>query len=192
MVMDLYIKDRQRKKGEFQFFMHQFVESAVRLGIGPKKEFARRMPFRYRMIKAMRHFLKMSHGIGVGTFSKSIIITSNGRNLFHESFPYYRYQIIPMLWDVWPYCWDTLYEDLKLLKCKTVFVTVREIAEKISTDLGIKAYWIPEGIDIKDYDKGKNLAAREIDVYELGRQKQEYDTIVKQMLKTGGGKIFGS
>ena len=59
------------------------------------------------------------------------------------------------------------------------------MAEKISKELGIKAFWIPVGIDISDYSKGENLASREIDVYELGRQMRNYHQILENTLGKG-------
>ena len=86
-----------------------------------------------------------------------------------------------MLWDVWPSRWNGIYYDLILLKFKIVFCTVREFAEQLSKDFGIKTYWIPEGIDITKYQKGAELATREIDILELGRQKKEYHEVLEKM-----------
>lgn len=117
---------------------------------------------------------------------KAIIVTSRGEALFKNAFPFfYNYEIIPMLWDVWPNSWDSLFRDLKLFKCKTVFVTVQAVAEKITRELGIQAYWIPEGIDPAGYQKGQELRDREIEVYELGRQQKEYHTILEVLHQKG-------
>lgn len=117
---------------------------------------------------------------------KAIIVTSRGEALFKNAFPFfYNYEIIPMLWDVWPNSWDSLFQDLKLFKCKIVFVTVQAVAEKITRELGIQAYWIPEGIDPAGYQKGQELWDREIEVYELGRQQKEYHTILEELHQRG-------
>lgn len=35
--MEIFIKNRIRKKKQFQFFMHSFVESAIKLGVSSQK-----------------------------------------------------------------------------------------------------------------------------------------------------------
>lgn len=117
---------------------------------------------------------------------KAIIVTSRGEALFKNAFPFfYNYEIIPMLWDVWPNSWDPLFRELKLFECKTVFVTVKAMAEKITRELGIQAYWIPEGIDPAGYRKGRELRDRAIEVYELGRQQKEYHTVLEGLHQKG-------
>lgn len=117
---------------------------------------------------------------------KAIIVTSRGEALFKNAFPFfYNYEVIPMLWDVWPNSWDSLFRDLKLFKCKTVFVTVQAVAEKITRELGIQAYWIPEGIDPTGYHKGRELRDRTIEVYELGRQQKEYHVVLEKLHQRG-------
>lgn len=34
----IYVKNRIRRKGQYQFFMHQFVEECIKKGIRPKAE----------------------------------------------------------------------------------------------------------------------------------------------------------
>lgn len=180
-MIRLFVKKRERQSFQFQFYMHQFVESAVKAGIRWKSD-------RVATNKLIRLFIKVLMLFRISKLVKkdnAIIITSSGGDLKYNAFPYYNYEIIPMLWDVWPCAWHVLFRDLKGLDCKIVFVTVRSMAEKISKELGIKAFWIPEGIDISDYSKGENLASREIDVYELGRQMRNYHQILENTLGKG-------
>jgi hypothetical protein len=55
------------------------------------------------------------------------------------------------------------------------------MANKISQDLGIKAYWIPEGIDLKSFNKGADLKERHIDLYEMGRQMLNLHVFLVQL-----------
>lgn len=174
MNKNIFIKSRKRKKKEFQFFMHQFVESAIRSGIKPKKEY-----FIHGIGKLIHLLSKVIRKAPNKHSKQAIIITSRGEGLIAQAFPYfYKYEIIPMLWDVWPQYWDTLYNDIQKLNCKIIFVTVRSMADKIRKDLHLKAYWIPEGIDVKDYNKGNNLCNRIYDIYELGRLKKDYHLLL--------------
>ncbi len=173
--MKVYIKNRKRQKSEFQFYMHQFVESAIKQNIEFKSD--------YKINKITKLLTKIIIKLPCLHFKKkAIIITSQGWSLAYNAFPYFSYEIIPMLWDVWPKTWESLYDSLYKLRCKIVFVTVRSMAEKLRADLGINAYWIPEGIDINDYDKGAELKLRNLDVYELGRQLPKYHAILKTVL----------
>lgn len=185
--MNIFIKNRIRYKHQFQFFMHSFVESSIKLGFKVKPEVGRVGRLQKYETKLYQTLMQATgrlwHKFMVK--DKALLVTSRGENLFSSVFPYYRYEIIPMLWDVWPEYWETLYADLRLLQCKIVFVTVRQMAEKLSADLGIKAYWIPEGIDLNDYQLGKDLSQRNIDIYELGRQKREYNAVIENILQTG-------
>jgi len=169
--------------------MHGFVESSIKLGFKVKPEIGRGGRLQRVEMKLYRALIQLSGSLWHKLIvkDKAVLVTSRGVNLFSSAFPYYRYEIVPMLWDVWPDYWETLYADLRLLQCKIVFVTVRQMAEKLSADLGIKAYWVPEGIDLDDYHPGKELCRRNIDVYELGRQKREYNVVIENVLQIGGG-----
>lgn len=210
--MKVYIKARKRKLGQFQFYMLQFVESAIAAGFASKGELVFDMLYRLKSVMAgFSHvhpsFCGMKGKVvesskmrqnGDGMFrklalafypcwggkrkKKAIIVTSRGEALFKNAFPFfYNYEIIPMLWDVWPDCWESLYRDLRLFECKTVFVTVKAMAEKISHDLNIQAYWLPEGIDPDRYEKGAKLCDRPMELYELGRQKGEYHVVLEEL-----------
>lgn len=177
----IYIKDKKRKKHEFQFFMHQFIEAGIQQGFHAKKEFRNT-----RLTKTIVQSLdksKLLSFLQKTKKNKQIIIASQGENLLEAVFPYFKYEIIPMLWDVWPYTWKKLLITLQKLQVKTCFVTSRQVADKISQELGINCFWIPEGINITDYHFGNKLEERTIDVYELGRQHSHYHIHMMEMIK---------
>lgn len=143
-----------------------------------------------RVIAGGGFFLKWSQRtypyLGTKHKRKAIIVTSRGDALLMNAFPFfYHYEVIPMLWDVWPSTWEQLYRDLCFMRCRTVLVTVKSMAEKLTRELGIRAYWVPEGIDTNDYQKGDSLSARKIDVYELGRQKADYHRVLESLHQAG-------
>lgn len=183
----IFIKKKIRKNTEFQFYMHQFIESAIKFGI-PGIFKRKIMP--YKVMSLFRFPVRLYKRIHKPR--KSIIITSNGYTLFEECFQFYDYEIVPMLWDVWPGCWNKLYKDLQILQCKILFVTVKSFAEKIQKELNIKTYWIPEGIDINDYNKGSNLSNRQFDIYELGRQHKKYHTILVDFCNKNKATLIGN
>lgn len=222
--MKVYVKERKRRQGQFQFYMCQFVEAAQRSGFKVKKSFlfnclvyshdillviirscwgllkrGKENEAKPAIIEDVFHQGDALKRMAISCYSlfrkrkkrKAVMVTSRGEALFRNAFPFcYRYEIIPMLWDVWPIFWEQLHNDLKILDCKIVFVTVRSVAEMISKDWGIRAYWVPEGIDVNDFKKGDELAHRTIDVYELGRQKKDYHLLLEKMHEAGVVKTY--
>lgn len=191
----IYIKDKKRRKKEFQFFFHQFVESGIKNGFEVAREYKNNKI--HRIIVKLLDRSNLLKIIGKRKKRNQIIIAARGEDFFNTTFPYYNYEIIPMLWDVWPNTWNNLFSQLQKLNVNICFVTVRQIAQKIEKELGIKCYWIPEGIDISDYSSGDSLANREIDVYELGRQHPIYhnnilNLIERNIIKSYRGNTYTS
>lgn len=174
--MKIYIKDKKRKLGEFQFFMHQFVEAGIKRGFSPLPEFSS-SNFFVRIIRRLSSIMSI-----FPKNNKTIIIPSDGSRLYHFSRPYFRYNIVPFLWDVWPGNKEKLYNDLKELKVKLAFVTSKQNKELIENEVGIECYYIPEGIDIADYNKGRALVNRNCEVYELGRQHPSYHKVIVSLI----------
>ncbi len=189
----LYIKDRIRSRDEFLFFMHQFVEECRRQGFKHKKDILPSYRFFVRSIS--RRFLFSGYRVIDSLLPRllhrkqALIVTSKCDDLVDNIFPYYGYEIIPMLWDVWPAVQHRMLRDLKRFHCKTVFVTVRSVAQRLKQELGINAYWIPEGIDTSIYHPGLPLAERPHHVLEMGRQHPGYHQMLTRL--HGEGKIAG-
>ena len=189
--MQVYIKDKKRRKDEFQFFMHDFVDECKKAGIESVTDILPSYKYHIRsflrrcelgLYQIIKHycpkFIKRN---------KAIIITANGVTIADNIFPYYfNYEIIPMLWDVWPSTWFQMYNDLRRFDCKTVIVTVKSVAEMINSEMpGINALWVPEGITTNHYNKGKELVNRPYDVLEMGRQMKPYHKVLCQLTKSG-------
>lgn len=175
--MILYIKDKKRKNDEFQFFMHQFVESAIRNGIIPLPEFSSGNIF-IRLLRKLSPILRCFPKI-----NRTIIVPSDGSLLYYNCRPYYRYNIIPFLWDVWLDNREVLFSDIKKLKVKVAFVTSKQNKALIEKGTGVKCYYISEGIDITDYSKGDDLIKRNGELYELGRQHSLYHKTVVSLIE---------
>lgn len=188
--MEIYIKDKVRRPEQFQFFIHQFVEAFKRRGISVKREID--APLGKLTLQQWAGQV-IVHTRWIYRKRDALIVASSGNELLWQAYPYQNYTIIPMLWDVWPKYWETLHRDLRLLQCPLVFVTVRAMVEKIKNEWGIPAYWCPEGIDPDGYTIGN----KNIDVYELGRQKTEYHRVLQNMVRRGEireyrGNCYGS
>lgn len=189
--MKVYIKNRKRRKDEFQFFMHDFVDECKRAGFEsvcdffPSYKFHIRPLLRrcelllYRWVKKWRPKLIKR--------KRAVIITANGGTIADNAFPYYfNYEIIPMLWDVWPSTWFQMQHDFQRFGVKTVIVTARSVANMINEEMAeIKALWVPEGIDISHCHRGDVLANRPYEVLEMGRQMKRYHSLLSDMYHDG-------
>lgn len=176
--MKIFVQDKRRNKGEFQFYMHQFVESCKRNGIKRSSEFAWCKTIKLNAIVMRWEYL--ANIFRLCRKKRAVIVCSSGGFLIYDSFPQNLFaEIIPMFWDSWPSSWEKQLYSLKRLKCKLCFVSSSQVAAKINAShLNTKAYWIPEGIDISAYKKGPELKNRNVDIYEMGRQKSEYHRIL--------------
>lgn len=182
----LYIKDRVRRKEEFQFFMHDFIDACKEAGVRPRKDIlpSYRWYFRAVIRNILLWFYRLIHHNFPWLFQRkeALIVTANGVTLLDSVFPYYGiYEIVPILWDVWPSTWERMYKSLKLLDVRTIFVTSHQVADMINKETSIHAYWIPEGIRISLYQKGDALLSRQYDLFEMGRRMQRYHEVIEYL-----------
>lgn len=158
-------------------FMHLFSDACERFG-------CKMLPRTFITNRIQKEWRKLLKPLLLRKKKKQdyLIVPCNGDDILESIYPYYDYNIIPMLWDVWPYTWKKLYNDLNIIKPPLVFVTVRQMAEKIQKDLGIPAYWIPEGFAPNVCSIGPVLTDREIEVYELGRYHSGYHSHILNLV----------
>ena len=186
----IYIKKKTRRKEEFQFFTHDFVDSCVEYGFEKKPDLfpSYRWHIRGLCRELLWHGYKFvkQHFPWLMKRNYAMIVTANGVTLPDIVFPYYGcYEIVPMLWDVWPSTWGRMYAAFEALDVKTVLVSSSQVAEMINRETKVRAYWIPEGINAKLYHKGTPLAQRDCDVYEMGRRLEKYHIVLQGMLDSG-------
>lgn len=171
MEKNIFIVNIPRNPNDKQVYMQSFCEAWLACG-GKAVEQSKWMRFRL-----VRHLLK---GLALCRFScrdpkRVYIVCSRGGHLMKSAIPYlFRGDIIPMLWDCWPAKWDKLERDLRVMKCRLCFVTASDVVKEMSKRLpNVTFVHIPEGVDLNDYQEGKPLKERSIDVYEMG-QKHNY------------------
>ncbi len=188
--MRVYIKYRKRRKEEFQFFMHDFVDYCREADFRLLPDY---MPsYRYHVRSLIRRVELEIYKIVkkcalLSPPKKAVIITANGGTITDNYFPYYvNYELIPMLCDLWPSTWLQMQRDFQLFNVKTVLVTARSVANMINAEMsGINALWIPEGIDTSHYHKGELLINRPYNVLEMGRQMKSYHRVLSEMYQDG-------
>lgn len=188
--MKIFVRLRKRRKEEFQFFMHDFVDACVEHGFETKPDV---MPsYRWHLRAVCRDILWLGYRLigklmpGILRRKHALLVTANGNTIRDSVFPYYGCcEIVPMLWDVWPNSWGIMLEMLRELGVKTVLVSSHQVAEMINRETQVRAFWIPEGIKAKLYHRGLPLAQREYDVYEMGRRYEKYHMVLQDMKKEG-------
>lgn len=80
------------------------------------------------------------------------------------------YDIIPIMWDVWPGNFEPLVRFARRNRVKLLFCTSSQQAMAAQARVpGLKAVWLPEAVDVKSYPMGGNLRNRSIDILEFGR-----------------------
>lgn len=188
--MKISIKNISRKKGEFQFYMHQFVEACARQNIPFVDEL--HVCVRLKLNGVMMNLGHWMDFFRCQSTNKAIVVCTSGGGLMYTSFPYSLfYEIIPVFWDSWPFSWEEQIYSLKRLRCKTCFVTSNQVAQRIKQTLpDMNVYWLPEGIDISDYEAGSDLVKRNIEIYELGRQNSNYHKVLCDLKSEGAFTNF--
>lgn len=168
-----------RSKKDFLVFISQFTEVFVNNG------------YKYTTYKFFPHIIRVLAGKFMRIFkihfnlchTKTYLVPMCGIGLDTGVIPWGVYaEIIPFLWDCWPHTHKRLLQTIKVLNCKLVFVTSRQTRDIFSKELPhTKVIYIPEGIDIQDYNKGDELINRKYNVIEIGRQHPKYHSIIKKL-----------
>lgn len=93
-----------------------------------------------------------------------------------DTFPEYScYEIIPLIWDLWPKYFDKTCSWLEKYKVKTVIVTSCITAERLKKRFPVmNVLTITEGINTDLYKEGKPLAQRDYNLMEIGRKCRNY------------------
>lgn len=188
--MKLYIKDKKRRKEEFQFFMHDFIDACEKAGLETKPDLFPSYRFHIRALLrvVLLTFYSFIHKKCQCLIHRNnqLIVAANGVNIRDNLFPYYcGYEIVPMLWDCWPSTWKQMYSDFELFDIKKVLVTSRQVADMINEETNVRATWIPEGINQPLYHKGSRLEMRTIEVMEMGRRKKSFHKVLLSLKSQG-------
>lgn len=168
----IYLVNIARNENDPQIYMQSFCEAWIKNG----GNFVEKN--KWQKHRLVRHMMKAAALLGIhGKRNKqAYIICARGKHLLKASLPYaFHGEIIPMLWDCWPYTWDVLERDIRLLKCKTVFITASDVVNEMSKRMPeVNFVHVPEGVDINDYISGDILENRSIDIFELGDKHYYY------------------
>ena len=164
---------------QYQSFMQGLADELVESGI--PVVFPKSIPMSIRLMVAK---LEISRGFQYFSRGKNLIVLCGGYTDY-AAFPFaYTNNIIPIIWDSWPKYWDRILDSFKRHNVKLAFFTQSQSAKYIHEHLPqVECVYIPEGLNLTGYKKGKNLKNRSIDVLELGRlYKPVHDKLEKTAL----------
>ena len=164
---------------QYQSFMQGLADELVESGI--LVVFLKSILSSIRLMVAK---LEISRGFQYFSRGKNLIVLC-GRYPDYAAFPFaYTNNIIPIIWDSWPKYWDRILDSFKRHNVKLAFFTQSQSAKYIHEHLPqVECVYIPEGLNLTGYKKGKNLKNRSIDVLELGRlYKPVHDKLEKTAL----------
>lgn len=165
---------RNRGRGDPRFpYMWWFGAAWENAGGGVRLD--TRLPFK---LKAAFGHAGMAFSTGI---KRGRLLVCGGHRVESLSWPWcYFYEIVPVMWDVWPGYFDHLVRFVRKNRVRLVFCTSSQQAEHLRQVVpGLKAVWLPEGIDVASYPKGARLVDRPIDVLEYGRRM---DVVHKDLL----------
>ena len=135
-----------------------------------------------RKIRGMFGRLGMSFSTGI---KMGRLLVCGGGMVDSVAWPWcYFYEIIPVMWDLWPEEFKTFVRFVKRNRVRTVFCTSsQQVAclRRIFPDLN--AIWLPEGIKIAEYVQGTSLSERRIDVLNYGRRVPWLNEMIEKYTK---------
>ena len=185
MKKTIYIVNTPRQIADRQVYIQSFCEAWINSGgkwVNKGKWIKNRFLTFFFKLLAYCHF-------SLGKKERVYVVPSRGGHLLKSAVPYcFHGEIVPMLWDCWPSTHDTLVRHLKLLNCRTCFVTSSDVAKLLTGKMPkVKFVHLPEGVDVDDYQEGCLLRDRNIDVFEMGRQHLYYH---RRLLEGNTNNVF--
>ena len=174
------------------WFKREFVEAVVNAG------YKERIPnFLWSSQKVLTLFSDLRQELSKWNLQTihrgEVLVPSNGYLLLRESLPYnYTHEIIPFLWDCWPGSWSVLKETLRLLRVRLCFITSRQVLDMLQQELpNIQFVYVPEAVNPRHFQKGKDLKDRPNQLFEIGRKHSEYHAVLSKYFKNEGALIDG-
>jgi len=100
-------------------------------------------------------------------------------SLYFDTFPdYIYYEVIPFVWDCWPFLFEKMAKWMERHNVKTAIFTCAETARLMKERFPqFNIMHCPEGIDSSSYKKGKQLKDRKYNLFEFGRPLFKYVNI---------------
>lgn len=103
-----------------------------------------------------------------------LMFISSSTLKFNTFADYVRFEVIPMIWDCWPYLFDNVADFIARNNVRTAIFTSSMTAKLMKERFeGLNVLSVTEGIDVAPYLEGKLLKDRTIDLLEFGRSNSK-------------------
>ena len=137
--------------------------------------------------RKVRALLGRPLGFAIGSDDKPKLLVCGCHRIESCAWPWnYQYEIIPVMWDMWPGFYQPFAKFIRRNRVKTVFCTAQQSCKWIQDKFpNVKVIWMPEAIDVDTFPCGPNLIDRETDVICYGRNVPQAQTAL-QKLSTNG------
>ena len=160
---------RPRVDGEGVYFFQKWFCEAWEAAGGAVLEERIKLPWRVKQIIG-----RLRLCFSIGSHRKKLLITASGR-MDSVAWPWcYFYELVPVLWDVWPFQIPHLIRFVRRNRVRLLFCTSSQVVDKINCQVkDCHAVWMPEGIKCEEYPAGMPLKDRSVDILEYGRRKKD-------------------
>ena len=172
---------RPFKNSSYQFFMQWFADACEDVGIEGVDNV--NLPWKLRLVAAKCRLSRQMTCLNKG---KEVLVVPCGGYPDSFCFPFgYNHDIVPVMWDTWPRYHKRIVASFRRHRVRVAFFTQGDVANKIQEAIPeVKCHWIPEGVDTAQYDAGRVLEERHVDLLELGRLHECFHSAVTPL---GGG-----
>ena len=174
---------RQRNRGGTSDFPIEAIERAL---------LARGVPAVDNDASAVRLAGKVAARAGctrfVAQISRTAFVVPIMGPCFYRFFPIvYGAETIPLAHDCWEPQFDRWAAFLKRARIRRAFFTARAAAEAMNARVpGLRAEWLPEGIELGFFPYETPLSARGIDILELGRRSNAFHEVARPYCEKQG------
>jgi len=96
-------------------------------------------------------------------------------------------EIIPLCFDCWPKDYELWFDLFCRHRIRLAFFTARQSCEYFQKRLPqMSCHWLPEAADPTEYQSSNSMVERSIDVLELGRKSEQYNSAIQEPLERAG------
>lgn len=161
--MRMLVKYLRPETGDFYRYQGWFCAALEKCGVEAVSDI--RLDRRLRA--AMGRLLGRTIGIRHGK-----LIVCGSHRIESCAWPWnYLYEIVPMMWDLWPDNYAAFRRFVRRNRIRTVFCSSSQSTAWVKDNCsGVNAFWVPEAIDVESYPMGPKLVERHVDVLSYGRK----------------------
>lgn len=168
---DAYVSKANLPNKAFQgilFIIYRLIRKSFHF-----TSFKTRKKYAQNPITDIKHLFMIMMGLDLYKYRPYGLFTNHNRSIY--------------LFDAWPHDHEKISNFVNQFKIDYLFVTASQAVQQIKPKLyTTKVYWIPEGINPKEYKQNIDLKNKKIDVLAIGRKFDTYHKMIVDDLKERG------